>query len=152
MNNTMQKVFTSVLLALIIIPSFIIAQDNEDGKEKFKPTVVVSSNIVPLATMNRYVELTDKYWVPAFDKLVNDGKLFSWGYLTHAWGDEWNVVVHYTAKDFATFQSAWSEGLTAFLDIAPEEDSSELIGMISAHKDGIYTGQHFYDGRPHNTE
>jgi hypothetical protein len=149
MKQSFRTVILVALSILLVLPAF--GQD-EAEKEKAKPTVVVSSNKVPLAKMDRYVELTNKYWAPAFDKLVDDGKLWSWGYITHAWGDEWNVVVHYTATDFATFQSAWSEGLEGVFESIPEEESGELIGMIKAHKDGIYTGEHFYDGRPMTME
>ena len=152
MNKTMKRVIASALLMLIIIPGFISAQDSDEGKKKVKPTVVISQNMIPLADMGRYVELTNEYWAPGFDKLVDEGKLISWGYITHAWGDEWNVVVHYVAKDFATFQKAWGEGLKSFTENAPEEANNELIDMIQAHKDGIYTGQHYYDGHSQNME
>jgi hypothetical protein len=52
-----------ILLAIILfIPYVGIAQDNE---KEFKPTVVISQNMVPLAQMGRYVELSNKYWAPA---------------------------------------------------------------------------------------
>ena len=140
------KGITLLLVILLFVPYIGFAQDGDDAKKQPKPTVVISQNMVPLAQMGRYVELSNKYWAPAFDKLVDEGKLFSWGFLTHAWGDEWNIVVHYVAKDFATFQSAWNEGLKTFSDSIPEELNDEMTSMISAHKDGIYTGQHYYDG------
>jgi hypothetical protein len=152
MNKTMKRVIASVLFLLIILPGFVSAQDSDEAKKKLKPTVVISQHMVPLAKMDRYVEITDEYWTPVFDKLVDEGKLINWGYITHAWGDEWNIVVHYVAKDFATFQKAWGEGIKSFTESAPEEISNEIIGMISAHKDGIYTGQHFYDGHSQNME
>ncbi len=142
----MKRVITSVLLLLIITSGFVIAQDSDEAKKKFKPTVVVSQNMVPLAKMGRFVEITNEYFVPAFDKLVDEGKLMGWGYLTHAWGDEWNVVIHYTAKDFATFEKAWGEGIKSLIESAPEEVTDEQMGMLLAHKDSIYTGQHSYDG------
>lgn len=135
------------LVVLLLTPFFGFAQDSDDSKKEHKPTVVISQNIVPLSQVGRYVEITKEYWAPAFDKLVDEGKLFSWGLITHAWGDEWNVVVHYVAKDFAAFESAWNEGVNAFFESAPEEVNDEMINMIKAHKDGIYTGQHYYDGK-----
>jgi hypothetical protein len=141
----MKKALTTALLILMVLPGLVIAQDEESSK-KFKPTVVISSNKVALANVGRWVELNNKYWAPHFDKLVDDGKLISWGVITHAWGDEWSVVVHYVAKDFATFQKAWGEGLKAFSENTPEELNDEMINMILEHKDSIYTGQHYYDG------
>ncbi len=141
------KGLTLLLVIILFVPIVGFAQDSDDTKKEFKPTVVISQNIIPLTMMGRYLEITNEYWAPGFDKLVDEGKLINWGYITHAWGDEWNVVVHYVAKDFATFQNAWNEGLKSFTESAPEEVGDELIGMISAHKDGIYTGQHYYDGQ-----
>lgn len=131
------------VIILLLVPYIGFAQDSE---KPVKPTVVISQNMVALADMGRYVELSNKYWAPAFDKLVDEDKLISWGFITHAWGDEWNVVVHYVAKDFATFQSSWMEGLKSFSESIPEELNDEMTRMIKAHKDGIYTAQHYYDG------
>lgn len=142
----MKRVIASVLLLLIILSGFVIAQDSDEAKKKFKPTIVHSQYMIPLAKIGRYVEIMNEYWAPGFDKLVDEGKLISWGYLTHAWGDEWNIFEHFTAKDLATFEKAWGEGYKSFNENAPEEVRNEIIGMVSAHKDGIYTGQYYYDG------
>lgn len=130
------------LVVLLLTPFFGFAQDNAEPEQ----IVVISQNMVPLSQMGRYVELMKQYWAPAFDKLVDEDKLDSWGLLTHAWGDEWNVVVHYSAKDFATFESAWEEGIADFVANTPEEINAEAINLIQAHKDGIYTEQYYYNG------
>ncbi len=148
----MKRVITSVLLLLIITSGFVIAQDSDEAKKKFKPTVVIMQNMIPFAKMSRYMEITNEYWAPGFDKLVDEGKLIKWSYMTHAWGDEWNIVVRYVAKDVATFEKTWGEAYKSFTESAPEEVSDQMIGMISAHKDGIYTGEYFYDGQSQNTE
>ena len=142
----MKRVIASILLLLIITSGVVIAQDSDEAKKKFKPTVVVSENMIPLTKMSRYMEITNEYWAPGLDKLVDEGKLLNWSYMTHAWGDEWNIVVRYVAKDFATFEKAWGEGYKSFTESAPEEVISEIMGMVSAHKDNIYTGQYYYDG------
>ena len=147
MKTQATKGIVLFIVVILFVPFVAFAQDSEEVKKNPKATVVISQNMVPLAKMGRYVELSNKYWAPAFDKLVDDGKLFSWGFLTHAWGDEWNVVVHYAAKDFASFESAWQEGLKTFTESIPEELNDEMIELILAHKDGIYTAQHYYDGK-----
>jgi len=146
MKNQAIKEITIFLVILLFVPYMGFAQDSYTTVENPKPTVVISQNMIPLADMGRYVELSKKYWAPAFDKLVDEGKLYSWGFDTHAWGDEWNVMVHYVAKDFASFQSAWGDGLKMFTESIPEELNDEMTRMIKAHKDGIYTAQHHYDG------
>lgn len=152
MNKTMKRVIASVLLLLIILPGFAIAQDSDEDKKKAKPTVVISQNMVPFVKMSRYLEIAKEYWAPGLDKLVDEGKLLSWGSLTHAWGDEWNILIYYNAKDFATFEKAWGEAYKSFTESAPEEVISEMMGMISAHKDNIYTVEYFYDGHSQNKE
>ena len=142
----MKRVIASLLLLLIILPGFVFAQDSDEAKKKSKPTVVLSYFMVPFTQMGRYMELTNEYWAPGFDKLVDEGKLIKWSYMTHAWGDEWNIVVRYVAKDLATFEKTWGEAYKSFTESAPEEVRSEWIGMILAHKDNIYTGQYYYDG------
>jgi hypothetical protein len=145
-EKTMKRVIASVLLLLIITSGFVFAQDSDEVKKKVKPTVVLQQNMVPLVQMGRYIEITNEYWAPGFDKLVDEGKLIKWSYMTHAWGDEWNIVVRYVAKDFATFLKAWGEGYKSFTESAPEEVRDEFGGMHTAHKDNIYTGQYYYDG------
>ncbi len=148
----MKRVIASVLLLLIILSGFVIAQDSDEAKKKSKPTVIMSQNMIPLAKIDRYVEINNEYFAPVLDKLVDEGKLIGWGYLTHAWGDEWNILVYYSAKDFATFQKAWGEGINSSIENAPEEVTDELMGMILAHKDSFFTGQHYYDGHSQNKE
>jgi hypothetical protein len=62
------KGITLFLLVLLFVPYVGFAQDSE---KQMKPTVVISQNMVPLAQMGRYVEISNKYWAPAFDKLVD---------------------------------------------------------------------------------
>ena len=68
--------------------------------------MVISQNKVVFSKMNEYHELMEKHWNPIFDKLVDEGKLDEVGTLSHGWGDEWNVVGYYKAKDMASFEKA----------------------------------------------
>ena len=92
MKNPIRHIIIVTIAILIILPSHAESQD--------KPTVVVSSHMVNFSDRDKFIEDTDEYWVPAFDKLVDEGKLYSWGYLSSAWSDEWSLIIHYTAKDF----------------------------------------------------
>lgn len=148
MLKPIKTILVALLLLVFFVPNSINAQTDDESEKMMKPTTVVSHHMVSLSKVGRFTELTNKYWVPSFDKLVDDGKLFSWGFMTHAWGDEWNLVFHYTAKDFATFEKAWQEGYANFAKNVPEDEEGELSEMIQAHKDGIYTDQHFYNGKP----
>ena len=72
----------------------------------YSQIMVVSQNKVVFSSVKDYNELSEKYWHPIFDKLVDEGKLDEWGSLNHYWGDEWNVVAYYKAKDIASFEES----------------------------------------------
>ncbi len=104
--------------------------------------MVVSQNKVVFSKMKEYHELMEKHWNPVFDKLVDEGKLDEVGTLTHAWGDEWNVVGYYKAKDLASFEKAWSEGYEKFAENTPQNVRNRITSMIMEHKDNIYQLKH----------
>ena len=100
--------------------------------------MVISQNKVVFNKMKEYHELSEKFWNPVFDKLVDEGKLDEVGTLGHAWGDEWNVVGYYKAKDIASFEKAWSEGYQEFAKKTPQNVQNKIQAMIIEHKDSIY--------------
>ena len=102
----------------------------------------ISQNKVVFNKMKEYHELSEKFWNPVFDKLVDEGKLDEVGTLGHAWGDEWNVVGYYKAKDIASFEKAWSEGYQEFAKKTPQNVQNKIQAMIIEHKDSIYQLKH----------
>ena len=104
--------------------------------------MVISQNKVVFNKMKEYHELSEKFWNPVFDKLVVEGKLDEVGTLGHAWGDEWNVVGYYKAKDIASFEKAWSEGYQEFAKKTPQNVQNKIQAMIIEHKDSIYQLKH----------
>ena len=74
--------------------------------------------------------------------MVDEGKLDEVGSLSHFWGDEWNVVGYYKAKDLASFEKAWSDGYNQFKENTPEEVRNRIQKMILEHKDSIYQLKH----------
>ena len=104
--------------------------------------MVISQNKVVFNKMKEYHELSEKFWNPVFDKLVDEGKLDEVGTLGHAWGDEWNVVGYYKAKDIASFEKAWSEGYQEFAKKTPQNVQNKIQAMIIEHKDRIYQLKH----------
>ena len=119
------------LLGLVILMSISYPQ-----------IMVVSQNKVVFSSVNEYHELAEKYWHPVFDNLVDEGKLDEWGSLNHYWGDEWNVVAYYKAKDIASFEKAWTEGYALYKESTPEEIRTKTQMMIIEHKDSIYQLKH----------
>ena len=104
--------------------------------------MVISQNKVKFSSVKEYHELSEKYWNPVYDKLVDEGKLDEVGTLSHAWGDEWNVVGYYKAKDVASFEKAWSEGYEEFVEKTPQNVRNRIQAMIIEHKDSIYQLKH----------
>ena len=104
--------------------------------------MVISQNKVVFNKMKEYHELSEKFWNPVFDKLVDEGKLDEVGTLGHAWGDEWNVVGYYKAKDIASFEKALSEGYQEFAKKTPQNVQNKIQAMIIEHKDSIYQLKH----------
>ena len=104
--------------------------------------MVISQNKVKFSSVKEYHELSEKYWNPVYDKLVDEGKLDEVGTLSHAWGDEWNVVGYYKAKDVASFEKAWSEGYQEYAKKTPQNVQNKIQAMIIEHKDSIYQLKH----------
>ena len=104
--------------------------------------MVISQNKVVFNKMKEYHELSEKFWNPVFDKLVDEGKLDEVGTLGHAWGDEWNVVGYYKAKDVASFEKAWSEGYEEYVEKTPQNVRNRIQTMIIELKDSIYQLKH----------
>ena len=108
----------------------------------YSQIMVVSQNKVVFSSVKDYNELSEKYWQPIFDKLVDEGKLDEWGSLNHYWGDEWNVVAYYKAKDISSFEESWTEGYTLFKESTPQNVRTKIQKMIVEHKDSIYQLKH----------
>ena len=104
--------------------------------------MVISQNKVVFNKMKEYHELSEKFWNPVFDRLVDEGKLDEVGTLGHAWGDEWNVVGYYKAKNIASFEKAWSEGYQEYAKKTPQNVQNKIQAMIIEHKDSIYQLKH----------
>tara|TARA_B100001250_G_C19442664_1_gene632467 strand:+ start:174 stop:569 length:396 start_codon:yes stop_codon:yes gene_type:complete len=104
--------------------------------------MVVSQNKVRFSSVKEYNELSEKHWYPIFNKLVDEGKLIEFGALNHSWGDEWNVVGYYKAKDLSSFEKAWSEGYQEYSKKTPKNVQNRIQDMIIEHKDNIYQLKH----------
>lgn len=100
--------------------------------------LVVSSQKCALGQL----EAAQTWWrtnaAPVLNQLVRDGRLMGWGLLEHAWGDEWNDVSYYIARDLPTFHAAFG---TFWQGIAQRDPQfmQTFQRMCSAHKDNIYS-------------
>ena len=68
------------------------------------------------------------------------------GQLNHAWGDEWNFNLWYSAKDTETFHKFWDEYTKHVSEKFPDAFGS-TVGYFQEHKDNIYSIRNGYSGK-----
>lgn len=125
--------FASILTlgALIFLAAPAFAQE--------QPGVVVfSQNKCGMDQVDDVLELSEELFSPILDQKIREGKLFGYGYLTHAWGDEWNFVVYYLAPSTASFAETFSEVGRELAEEHPDF-MERLATHCSEHKDNIYS-------------
>jgi hypothetical protein len=119
---------TSLLLALsLLVAPGVVAQGS---------TLVLSQNKCAPDKQGQIRQLTDSLWIPVAQELVNEGKIISAGSAYHSWGDEWNVVVWYIAKDIATFVAAFNE-LVGRVEKRHPKLIPQLLSWCTEHKDSF---------------
>ena len=92
-----------------------------------------------LADLDDAVEILNGTWREVADELVEEGLLLGYGILTHAWGDEWNLVDYYTAADAPAFQAAWAELILRYQARDRDGSQFERFGQLCPrHKDNQY--------------
>lgn len=123
----MRRFVTFLFVSLLLLPSTAQAQG----------VLIVSQNKCPLDKVPQIRQLTDSLWTPIAQELVNEGKLQAAGSAYHSWGDEWNVVLWYTAADLPTFLSAWRE-LTTRVGQRQPSFMPQFLSWCSEHRDSFY--------------
>lgn len=125
----------AIILALsvaFVAPVALVAQEGP-----LPGTIVVSYNKCDLGQVSYLTQLTDSAVVPIAQELVNEGKIFNYGLMTHSWGDEWNVVYYYVVENQDAFFSFWSEFVSRIQERHPDL-FGEFQSRCSEHKDSIY--------------
>jgi len=108
----------------------------EEGSE---PTLAVSYYTCDYTELGAMIEEYSERRQPIVQGLVDEGMLGSEGFYTHAWGDEWNLLITRTAADVPSLLDAL-EAFGERFQAAHGEDAPALIEQhCSAHKDNIYT-------------
>ncbi|HUF28930.1 MAG TPA: hypothetical protein VMM18_18255 [Gemmatimonadaceae bacterium] len=132
-----------VLWGLVIGASFLshtsaaAQQPAAPGQPAQPGVVIVSSNKCAFDAPSRLDSLNALAFYPVLDELVREGRLMGWGVLTHAWGDEWNYVVYYTAASTPAFHGAWDELVRRLRQRRPNF-MADVTAQCTEHKDNIY--------------
>ncbi len=100
-------------------------------------TMVVVQNKCALDKQGPLHRATDSLWFPVVQELVNEGKLTGAGSAFHSWGDEWNMVLWYSATSHTAFLSAFSE-MASRLNQRHPTYITQLLSSCSEHKESMY--------------
>lgn len=130
----MIRILAGAVLAVAVLPAVAASQQ----QDAMQPGIVVVSS--QKCAFDKLPEI-NQFWkennAPVLDDLVRQGKLMGWGVLEHMWGDEWNNVVYYTARDQATFNAAFGEFWRTLMKNFPDIQK-RFAGWCSEHRDNIY--------------
>jgi hypothetical protein len=132
----MSRLRCAFAILMFALPFSAYAQ--QPATQQAAPGILVVSaqkcSFTGLADMKRWMRESS---APILNELVRQGKLNSWGLLDHMWGDEWNLVIYYSARDLNTFQSAFGEYFGQVLRKDPQA-LQKFETACSEHKDNIY--------------
>ena len=103
--------------------------------------IVVSYFKCNFATEEQFAQARRASWTPVFDQAVREGRLLGYGELAHKWGDEWNYVHYFTARDEAAFHAAWDQLLGEVMRRDPQFMAT-AARHCTEHRDNIYTVTH----------
>ena len=101
-------------------------------------TVVFSQNKCKSNKISELRTMMEDNGAPILNELVEQGKLISWGVLTHAWGDAYNWNPFYVAESHSKFLDAWQEFISRLVEADPDA-ADKLAEICWEHKDSIYT-------------
>jgi hypothetical protein len=103
--------------------------------------IVVGYFKCSLATQEQFAQARRASWTPVMDQAVREGRLLGYGELAHAWGDEWNYVHYFTARDEAAFHAAWRHVIAEVMRRDPQFLAT-AGRHCTEHKDNIYSVTH----------
>lgn len=133
------KHLSAFLLAIAITLPAVAQDDGMPAKPGF---LMFNQNIVAGTDLEKVNQIATEKIGPVLNALVDEGKLTSWGILTHNWGDEWNWNWYVFAENREAFHSAWGE-MARRVQEADSETFTQLMGMIEEHKDNFYAVRNF---------
>ncbi len=116
---------------------YSVAHSNQSDKDG--SILVAWYGKIDYVDLPDYLDHAKKHFFPIWDKKVDDGELHGFTVLTHAWGDEWTLVIHYEADDIPSFQKTWSSVVGEYGKKVSKTSRNKFQRMIIDHKDNIYS-------------
>jgi hypothetical protein len=145
MREQIMRVTTIAILVSLLGFGTAFAQDEDQPESQENGVTVVSYFKCYQVPLEQAVQKFKETNTPYLNNLVEEGKLDSWGMLTHYWGDSWNLIVYYNTSDMASFEDAFSNFINSVMEDNPNV-MSEWADMCSEHKDNIYGQAYNYSG------
>ena len=123
---------------VLTLSASTVAWSQQSQAQQQAPSVIIVSenkcNFTKLTDLNNWFRDNA---APILNDLVKEGKLLSWGVLSHFWGNEWNNVVYYTGRDLGTMNAAITEYAQRLQQRVPNW-MQNVGGWCSEHRDNIY--------------
>jgi hypothetical protein len=117
---------------LCVLASTVQAQEAE------KPSVFTYATYFycDVSGQDRVDEIVKTQDAPVYDKMVEEGLILGWGWLSHHTGGKWRRISYYQAPSVAALLDAQAEMQKRFAD---RGDSDRDFGVIcNAHEDYIW--------------
>lgn len=134
----MKRFGFAVLLALVSAAPAAAQQPAQPAAQQAPGILVVSAQKCRFTALENFKRLMREDAAPVLNDLVKQGRLISWGVLEHAWGDEWNMVIYYSARDLNTFQAAMTDYFGQLMKKDPQL-MQKFESYCSEHKDNVYS-------------
>jgi len=138
-----QRLLLRLAVAVFALPAAALAQQTKPGSQPpARPGVImVSSQKCAIDAPAKIDSISKLAFYPVLDEMVKEGRLINWGTLEHAWGDEWNFVIYYTATNNSAFFNAWNEVVRRLEQRRPQF-LQEFARLCSEHRDNLYAVMH----------
>ncbi len=128
-----KKIIAGFLSALVVLPGFALAQDNEAQSAFAYATYFVCS---PDAE-SRADEIINSSFKPHYDAAVEQGDILSWSWLQHFVGGHWRRVLVIIAADMDALLDA-SGALGEIISDKTPEAGRAFSAICSSHEDYIW--------------
>lgn len=86
-------------------------------------------------------EIVEKIFAPVYNQAVADGKITTWGWMSHVVGGKWRRIATMTGSDDVSLLQARGEIITEIGEKFDAE-STEFSEICSSHQDYLWNVQH----------
>jgi hypothetical protein len=135
----------SLLLAFLAVAAIFAPEaPAQEEEEETQPNLVVLRYFAcDLGQTGAAVQILNGAWRDVMEDLKDEGMIQGYGILTHAWGDEWNLMDWFSVENMHAFHEAWSEATRRIGEWAEANDPegeglAKFTKVCKSHKDNVY--------------